>query len=390
LTDIKLISTIQDVKPTLDFIGKNIRFLRRQSSWTLAELATRVGMSEGPLGRIERGVNAPSASVIYRLSKVLGVSVNALFADAKQDLHTIRFEGKQDTFLVTIGKEDAILPGRVQSAAGDIIEAFQALEDICNARKRAQIPLLIPFDPTEQGMEALSETTRRIMEIQHGIVFDYFELFENQGFRVVVLPMPKDVDSFSYYDPPCQNAFFFLNARKNTERQLFSLAYELGRVFILTYTMQQGLELFASQDEKVPDAHKPFTARHGANRFAATFLMPQKSVCDTVRQLGIQKKHWSYELLLRIKHRFGISSEAFLYRLNELDLIDPVLIEPLKQSVYNHYEKTAFGEPDFSRRLLTPNGRLWDLVLTGKEVDEGRDEVLEIEQTLKKWKVVKK
>jgi hypothetical protein len=34
--------------------------------------------------------------------------------------------------------------------------------------------------------------------------------------------------------------------------------------------------------------------------------------------LGIQKKHWSYELLLRIKHCFGISAEAFLYRLNEL------------------------------------------------------------------------
>jgi len=378
------------VKPTLDFIGKNIRFLRRQSSWTLAELATRVGMSEGPLGRIERGINAPSASAIYRLSKVLGVSVNALFADAEQDLHTIRFEGKQDTFLVTIGKEDAILPGRVQSAAGDIIAAFQALEDICNARKRAKIPLLIPFDPTEQGMEALSETARRIMEIQHGIVFDYFELFENQGFRVVVLPMSKDIDSFSYYDPPCQNAFFFLNARKNPERQLFSLAYELGRVFILTYTMQQGTELFASQDEKVPDAHKPFTARHGANRFAATFLMPKKSVCDTVNQLGIQKKHWSYELLLRIKHRFGISAETFLYRLEELDLIDPALDEPLKEKIYDYYDKTKFGEPDFSRRLLTPNGRLWDLVLTGKEVEEGRDEVLRIEQTLKKWKVVKK
>jgi hypothetical protein len=33
---------------------------------------------------------------------------------------------------------------------------------------------------------------------------------------------------------------------------------------------------------------------------------------------------------------------------------------------------------------------LWGLVLTGKEVAEGRDEVLKIEQPLKKWKVVKK
>jgi len=74
-------------------------------------------MSEGPLGRIERGFNAPSASVIYRISKAFGVSVNALFVDAEQYPHTKRFEGKQGPFLVSIGKKDAALPGRVQSAA---------------------------------------------------------------------------------------------------------------------------------------------------------------------------------------------------------------------------------------------------------------------------------
>ena len=66
----------------------------------------------------------------------------------------------------------------------------------------------------------------------------------------------------------------------------------------------------------------------------------------------------SFELLLRIKHRFGISAETFLYRLNELDLIDPALIEPLQKKIFEHYDKTSFGEPDFSRHLLTPNGRL--------------------------------
>jgi len=118
------------VKTTLDFIGKNIRFLRHQSSWTLAELAARAGMSEGPLGRIERGVNAPSASVIYRLAKVFGVSVNALFAEAEQEIRNVRFEGARDPFLVSIGKEEAVLPFKVQGMAGDIIEGFQALEDI--------------------------------------------------------------------------------------------------------------------------------------------------------------------------------------------------------------------------------------------------------------------
>ncbi|MFV9690601.1 MAG: ImmA/IrrE family metallo-endopeptidase [Desulfobacteria bacterium] len=95
------------------------------------------------------------------------------------------------------------------------------------------------------------------------------------------------------------------------------------------------------------------------------------------------------ELQLRIKHRFGVSAEAFLYRLNELDLIDSSLVQPLKAKIYEHYGKTDLGEPDFSGRPLTPNVRLWDLV-AGKESKEGREEVLEVERILKKWKVVRK
>jgi len=69
-------------------------------------------------------------------------------------------------------------------------------------------------------------------------------------------------------------------------------------------------------------------------------------------------------------------------------LIDPSLIEPLKIKIHEHYKKTDFGEPNFSRRLLTPNGRLRDLLLTGKELKEGSEEVVEIEKLLEKWKVV--
>jgi len=373
----------------LDFIGKNIRYLRRQRGWTMAELASMVGIREGPLGKIERGENAPSASVIYRMTKILGVTADALFTEASEDMRCRQHEGAQEPYLVEIDGAP-VLSKKISKMAMEIIEALQALEDICHAQKRAEIPLFISFEPTESGMEKLSGTVRHFMEIAHGVVFDYFELFENQGFRVVVAPMPKEIDSFSYYDPPNQNAFFFLNARKNSERQLFRLACDLGSIFICTYTLQQGRYLFPREDQPESSEEKLFTANRAARRFAATFLMPAQAVRDTVEQLGIQRKRWSYDLLLRIKHRFGISAEAFLYRLNELDLIDPALVEPLKEKILEHYKETEFGEPDYSRRLLTPNGRLWDLVLTGKEIEEGREEVQDIENVLKKWKVIRK
>ncbi|MBW1893908.1 MAG: helix-turn-helix transcriptional regulator, partial [Deltaproteobacteria bacterium] len=49
------------MKKDLTFIGKNIRYFRRQRGWTMATLATKAGLSETPLGRIERCENAPSA-----------------------------------------------------------------------------------------------------------------------------------------------------------------------------------------------------------------------------------------------------------------------------------------------------------------------------------------
>ena len=280
---------------------------------------------------------------------------------------------------------------KLKSMAKDIIEGFQALEDICAAQKHAKIPLFIPFEANYQGMEKLSLNVRRYMGVERGIVFDYFELFESQGFRVIVVPMPKgtkEIDGFSYYDPPNQNAFFFLNSKNNPERQLFHLAYELGTLLIMTAVIQKK-EISKKHIDDQKDSHeKPFTPHRAAKRFAATFLMPSEAVCNTVKQLGIHQKQWSYELLLRIKHRFGVSAEAFLYRLEELGLIDNSLIEPLKAKIHEYYGKTEFGEPDFSRRLLTPNGRLWDLLLAGKELKEGREEVVEIEKLLEKWKVV--
>lgn len=371
----------------LEFIGRNIRYLRRERGWTIARLASKAKISEVPLGRIERGVNAPSANAIYNLAKALDVSVDTIFAEEHESLRIQRFEGKKKPFLVSSNTKN-IFSLQLKSMAKDMIEGFQALEDICGVQKRAKIPLLIPFDADEDGMEILSLTVRRYMGIEYSIVFDYFELFENQGFRVIAVPMPKAIDGFSYYDPVNQNAFFFLNAKKNPERQLFHLAYELCNILITTASIQSNETLAENADLK-PYKKKTFTAHRAASHFAATFLMPSGAVVDTVRQLGIQKKQWSYELLLRIKHRFGVSSEAFLYRLDELALIHPSLLIRLKHKIKDHYKETGYGEPDFSRRLLTPNGRLWDLVLTGKEFSEGRKEILEIEKLFEKWKVVK-
>ena len=74
------------MKTYIPNIGKNIRFLRRARNWTLIDLARKIGIREGPLGRIELGKNAPSAQVIYNFSKALNVSTEVLFDDDVQHI----------------------------------------------------------------------------------------------------------------------------------------------------------------------------------------------------------------------------------------------------------------------------------------------------------------
>jgi len=131
---------------------------------------------------------------------------------------------------------------------------------------------------------------------------------------------------------------------------------------------------------------RPINAKRAAKHFAAAFLMPDSAVKTTVGQLGITPDTWTWDLVLRIKHRFGISAEAFVYRLKELNLITEESSNTCIQKIKTHYKQTGFGEPDASRRILNSNGRFFDLLMTAEKIVSAKEEIKEIAE---KFKLVK-
>ena len=124
----------------LTFIGKNIRFFRRSRNWTLVQLASKIGIQEGPLGRIERGENLPSATVIYHLTQALDVPANALFApDPSQAGAAAR---GTDAAYVAIDPDEALPPKALLSACRDLMAAFHTLEDLLGVQKTCHHPLI--------------------------------------------------------------------------------------------------------------------------------------------------------------------------------------------------------------------------------------------------------
>ena len=387
-------------------LGRNICLFRRRRGISQKDLAARVNICVPPMNNIEKGRNFPSSPVIFRIAKVLGVAIEDLFAvDTSQYVnrlaearapYAVRSEEQAEyivscrdqawhprrmltlrAYVVRLGPTEEPLGAPAEETIGEVADAFLALEDFCAAQKKARIPLRLSPPATENGLERMAGRVRGFLDVGEAVIFDYLELLENAGLRVVFMRLPGDMESLACHDKTSDNVFLLVRSGMNVERQLFRLAYELGRVYLYL----SGFKSLVSGGAKSVDGR--LDAEHSARRFAAFFLMPAEAVHATVHQLGIGVKGWTWDLLLRIKHRFGVSAESFLYRLGELDLIAGASAESFKARIAEHYKATNFGEPDGSRRILTPNGRLGDLLLLAASMDEHSSEVKSIQKLFK-------
>jgi Zn-dependent peptidase ImmA (M78 family)/transcriptional regulator with XRE-family HTH domain len=376
--------------PDAKTIGRTIRALRMRLHLTQGDFAARLGMLQAPVSNIEGGKNFPSAQVLYRISKVLGVTLDELFnpsgflpaahessptldtlkpsstSDTSIDGRSFPCEGISQTTAPSLLSEDSPFANQVKTVIADYLR----LEQICKVPREARIPLQIPFDLTAGGITRLASQVRDLMGIRNAVVFDHLELFENHGLRIVFLEMPSTIESLSFYDANNRNVFIFISAQQNPERQIFSLVLELGKILLHVRMMTFGLVY----PETAAERWKP------ARLFAAAFLMPEETVRTTVTQTGILPDTWDFEMLLRLKHRFGVSAETFNYRLLELGLITPQLQKKFRTRIKAHYQETHFKEPGSSRRILSPNGRIGDLLHAAQQ--HNKNEAIKIDQRL--------
>ena len=152
---------------------------------------------------------------------------------------------------------------------------------------------------------------------------------------------------------------------------MFRLVFELGRIFWYTrkvYGAGADAEQTAQAEEEALDEAQ------FARRFAANFLMPASAVQKTVWQLGMTPKDWTWDMLLRLKKRYGVSAQSFALRLQGLNLSwsDKQKRSPryyqFKDELDAFYaENGVSAEPGGNRTQLAMNGRLGDLVLQAEQ-----------------------
>ncbi len=361
-------------------VGARIRQLREIQHISQIRLATDIGIRAGPLGWIEKGKHLPSGRVLYRIAKQLNVRLDDLFQEA--DVWQAAALSPVDTaplLLPPLDMEGASEPVKAAHiVCQSVAEKLLQLEELCGAPKTPALPIFLPFAPTEAGAAFVAERVRQGLGLGDAIVSDYLELFENAGLRVVFLDMPDGCASFGGYDRQNRNAFVFVNSRlkKQPEQQIYRLAFELGRVYWHTRKLLGAAcaEAQAGTEEVFLD-EAPF-----ARCFAERFLMPARALQATVWHLGLTPKTWSFETLLRLKKRYGVSAQSFALRLQGLGLSWSDKQKRSPRYYLFKDEIDAFGqangpasEPGGTRSPLLGNGRLCDLLLCAEQAS-GKDQ----------------
>ena len=65
-------------------LGKNIRRLRREKSWTQSQLAEHSGIKVNQISKLEQDASDPHLSTLYKLMKAFSCSPDSLLMDLEQ------------------------------------------------------------------------------------------------------------------------------------------------------------------------------------------------------------------------------------------------------------------------------------------------------------------
>ncbi len=137
---------------------------------------------------------------------------------------------------------------------------------------------------------------------------DPFRIASALGLRVNLMPLEPDVSGM-LAKRPYQDPEVYINANDSRNRQRFSCAHEIGHYD--SRASNRDDDSWGYIDRRGPSASKGSTPDEiYANQFAAALLMPEEKVKELHGQIGPAA----------MAVEFGVSLEAMLFRIDNLDL----------------------------------------------------------------------
>jgi len=274
-------------------IGERIKQARRLRGISQRALAERVGLSAMAISKYEQGKVTPSSSVLLRLARALDVRVEFFIRPVLIKEIAPAFRKRSG---LRIKEENALL-----ASIQDWLERYLEIERILQLEvPKFTYPEGFPYRVvTEEDVEAAALALREAWKLGLDPIENMVQLLEDKGIKIGLVEASGNFDACTFLANVDGNIPVIV-VRKGIpgDRMRFNIAHELGHLLL--------------------EAQEGLSSEKAAYRFAGAFLVPEPAVRF---ELGNRRRVLDlYELHL-LKHKYGLSMQAWLYRAKDLGIL---------------------------------------------------------------------
>ena len=289
-------------------VGARLRGAREAAGLTQADAAAGLRVARTTLVAMEQGRRRARIGELQQLARLYGTSVNAVLRHEAAHVDLVpRFRK-----LPTAGDESADRAARLLT---DLVRAEAELEDLLGIVRIRNYPPARPLLPGAVRLQAENDATdlRQWLGLGLAPIRDVTSLLElDLGVRVHVRPLDGRVSGLFAYDDEV-GACILLNANHPRARRAQTAAHELGH---LTSSRQ-------TPDVCRFDRREDSRAERYADAFGRAFLTPARAVTHRFQDVTAGASRLTRRHVILLAHAFGVSREALVRRLEELELARP-------------------------------------------------------------------
>ena len=324
---------------TIESVASRVKSAVSQSGMTQAQLADAVGMDPTSLSKALSGKRGLSSLELARIAETLQVPIASLLETPSS--RDVRMAARSQP-----GRDTAVNAAVERAFA--LAEVDSLLVDLGRSGGKSPLPLTDAIDdaryeqmkPWQQG-DYLAKCLRDLLDDED--IEEFASFCEKRlSVDVAVEALPSGLDGLSLARGDYR--LILVSSSIPATRQRYTIAHELGHLAAGDHDDELVI------DENMYSKKTPEETR--ANAFAASFLMPEKSLLRHIGAAGV-----SDATVGRLLARYKVSPMALAYRLHNAGHIDARRRDEIAQTSADTALRASGFADEYQRQIQDFNSR---------------------------------
>lgn len=278
---------------------------RKAAGLSMKALADEVQLSANAIKKYEHGTAMPSSANLLKLAKALSVRTEYFFRPTKVAIAGVEYRKRASTPQKVLDR----INGDVLDQAERWQELLEFYPDSVKPIPQFALPDNLPQCIVKlEQVEELAVQMRQAWDLGLNPIHDMVDTLESKGIMIITTDVETDKKFDGLAGKIEKTPVVVISTSQSGDRQRFTLAHELGHL-VVHGRLSENLD-----EEKA------------CNAFAGAFLLPAPTL---IEHLGNKRRRIEPRELFMVKHEYGISMLAALYRAGQCKIISPATLRSL-------------------------------------------------------------